>query len=219
MPTYAWNPAQYLLRDKVLRKLGVIGESESGDPGQSSVVQDAMNSRMKELHTLGVLWWDVAAAQTPLTLTANTATATVVSEDFLYPLTASIDVANEQEPLDIISHAQYQAIPDKARTGQPEQVYFSGSVGYFWPVPATAYTARLTYQAIAENVDPTTRIDMPAAALRAFVDLVAGDLVDDFGLDSQKAARLVAKQPQAMRTLRMVAYQRVDSALVTPDYF
>jgi hypothetical protein len=219
MPTYAWNPAQYLLRDKVLRKLGVIGESESGSPGQASVVQDAMNSRMKELHTLGVLWWDVAAAQTPLTLTANTSTATVVSEDFLYPLTASIDVAGEQEPLEIISHAQYQAIPDKARTGQPEQVHFSGSVGYFWPVPSTAYTARLTYQAIAENVDPTTRIDMPAAALRAFVDLVAGDLVDDFGLDSQRAARLVAKQPQAMRTLRMVAYQRVDSALVTPEYF
>lgn len=219
MPTYAWNPAQHLLRDKVLRKLGVIGESETASPAQASVVQDAMNSRMKELHTLGVLWWDVAAAQTALTLTASTATATVVSEDFLYPLTASIDVVNEQEPLEIISHQQYQAIQDKARTGQPEQVYFSGSVAYFWPVPSTAYTARLTYQAIAENVDPTTRIDMPAAALRAFVDLVAGDLVDDFGLDSQRAARLMAKQPQAMRTLRMVAYQRVDSALVTPEYF
>jgi hypothetical protein len=203
----------------ILRKLGVLGAADVADPDDASVVMEAMNARLKEMHTIGVLWWNVSPAQTALTLTASAATATVVDEDFLYPLSASIDISTEQKPLDIIGHAQYQAIPDKAREGEPEQVFFYGSVARFWPVPSSAYTARLTYQAISADVEVNAAIDIPAAAIRPFVDLVAGDLVDDFGVPSDRAARLVAKQPQAMRALRMVAYQRVDTAPVTPEYY
>ncbi len=219
MASYAWNRTQDQVRDMILRKLGVLGAADVADADDAAVVVEAMNARLKEMHTIGVLWWNVAAAQTALTLTANAATATVAEDDFLYPLTASLDINTEQKSLEIIGHGQYQAIADKARIGEPEQVFFSGSVARFWPVPSSAYTARLTYQAISADIETNTPVDIPAAAVRPFVDLVAGDLVDDFGIDAARAARLIAKQTQAMKAIRMVAYQRVDSAPVTPDYY
>jgi hypothetical protein len=55
--------------------------------------------------------------------------------------------------------------------------------------------------------------------MRAFALLVAGDLVDEFGLSGEQAARLTARQTESMRTLRMIGQQRVDTAPVVAEYF
>lgn len=216
---YAWNRTREQVRDMVLRKLGVLGIGDDATPEDAAIVDEAMNARLKELYTLGVLWWSVAATQTQLTVAAAASSATVTAEDFLYPISATLTVTTEQQPLEIIDHRTYQAIPDKATTGRPERVFFKGGVARFWPVPTENETVNLTYQAIAADTATNTALDVPAAAMRAFVDLVAGDLVDDFGVPDSTAARLMVKQAAAVKTIRMVANQRVDTVTVTPDYY
>jgi hypothetical protein len=203
----------------ILRKLGVIGASDIAAAEDAALVYEAMNARLKELQTLHVLWWNVAGAQTPLTLTAGISTATIAALDFLYPVTMSVTVGTEEVPVRIADHREYQAIPDKTQQGTPEIVFVDGVTCRFWPVPNTNTTAQMTYQAISADVETGVAPDVPPGAMRAFAMLVAGDLVDEFGLSGEKAARLTARQGEAMRTLRMVGQQKTDAAPVVAEYF
>jgi len=219
MPSYTWNRTREQVRDMVLRKLGVIGATDIAESEDSEIVYEAMDARLKELQTLNVLWWLVAPAQTTLPLTAGVAQASIAADDFLIPVSAALVVNGEQRPVEIIGHREYQEIPTKSERGQPSRVFISGSVARFWPAPEANFDAVITYQAIAKDAETGQPLDMPAAAVRAFVDLVAGDLVDDFGVDAGKGARLMAKQPAAIRTLKQVAAQPVAAVAVAPDWF
>jgi hypothetical protein len=178
-----------------------------------------MDARLKELQTLHILWWNVTGAQTSLPLTAGVATATIGAADFLYPVTATVLVGNEERPLRVVSHREYQALPNKGDRGEPELLFIDGALCRFWPVPRSNTTANLTYQAISADVQSGTVPDVPPGAMRAFALLVAGDLVDEFGLSGEQAARLTARQTESMRTLRMIGQQRVDTAPVVAEYF
>jgi hypothetical protein len=219
MATYAWTLTRENLAARILRKLGVIGGAESPEPEDSATVNEAIDARLKELHALGVLWWNVSGAQTTVTLVGGTATATISPSDYLLPLSMLLVVGTEQQPIRIIGHLQYQAIPDKAKTGEPEVVFIDGVTCRFWPVPASSGSAKLTYQAIAADTEHGTAVDVPAAMLRALSDVVAADLVDEYEPPPQKTARLLAKQPLALRTLRMLKREHVDTAPVEAEYF
>ena len=219
MPSYTWNRTREQVRDMVLRKLGVIGANDIPEAEDAALVDEAMDARLKELQTLNVLWWLVAPAQTSLSLTAGATDVAIAADDFLLPVTASLVVNGEQRPVEIIGHREYQEIPKKDERGQPSRVFISGSVARFWPAPESNFEARITYQAIAKDSETGQPLDMPAAAVRAFADLVAGDLVDDFGVEPNKGARLMAKQPAAIRTLKQVAAQPVAAVAVAPDWF
>lgn len=219
MATYTWTRTREQLRDMILRKLGVIGAADIAAAEDAALVYEAMDARLKELQTLHILWWNVAGAQTALALTAGTATATITALDFLYPVTITVLVGTDEQPLRIADHREYQAIQNKAERGTPELVFVDGMTCRFWPVPNTNTTAKLTYQAISDDVANGVAPDVPPAAMRAFALLVAGDLVDDFGLNGEKAARLTARQADSLKTLRMIAQQRVDTAPVTAEYY
>lgn len=219
MPTYTWTRTREQAADMVLRKLGVLGAADAGDASDLAVVYEAMNARLKELSALSELWWNIAGAQTDVPVTSGSNTATIAAADYLFPVSARLVVGTEQRELSIIGHREYQAIPDKATTGEPVSVFISGAVCKFYPVPNVSSTLKLTYEAIAADVEAGQAPDVPPAALRSFVALVAGDLVDEFGLPAERAMRLVAGQQQAMRVIRMVSMQRVDSTPVTPEYF
>lgn len=219
MPTYAFTRTREQFAGDVLGKLGVLRVGGVASGRDFSKVCDALDLRLKELHALGTLWWQVDGASTSISLTAGVATATISPTDFLYAVTMVLVVGTDEQPIDVIDHRAYQAIEDKTDQGEPTKVFISGATARFWPVPQQSYTAKMTYAAIAADSATGTRPDVPVACLRALVDVVAGDLVDDYETPEPKASRLLQKQVIGLRTIQALNSQRVDAAPVAPDYF
>lgn len=219
MPTYAFTRNREQFAGDVLRKLGVLNAGGTPQARDYASVNTALDLRLKELHALGVLWWQVSGASTSVSLTGGVVSATISATDYLFPVSMAVVVGTDEIPLEIIDHRAYQAIPDKASTGEPEKVFISGTAARFWPVPQSNYTAKLTYQAIAADSEVSATPDVPVSCLRALVDIVAGDLVDDYETPEPKASRLLQKQVIGLTTIRALNAQRVDVATVTPDYF
>ncbi|MBP7484199.1 MAG: hypothetical protein KA781_02725 [Aquabacterium sp.] len=219
MPTYTFTRNREQFATKVALKLGVVATGETVGGNDLAVICEAIDLRLKELHVLGVLWWNVSGATTDVTLTGGVATATISATDYLFPVSMAVRVGTEDRPLEIIDHRAYQAITDKASQGEPENVFIQGSTARFYPVPSTAYTAKLTYQSIAEDSATSTPLDIRTEAIRSFIDVVAADLIEEYEVPEPKASRLMAKQEIGMRTLRALNQQRVSTATVTPDYF
>jgi hypothetical protein len=219
MPTYSFTRTREQFAGDVLQKLGVLPVGGTASGRDFAKVCDATDLRLKELHAIGVLWWQVSGAATNVSLTAGQVTATVSPTDFLFPVSLSLVVGSDEQPIEIIGHREYQAIQDKASQGEPVKAFFSGSTIRLWPVPDLSYTAKLTYQAIAADTENGAAPDVQTACLRALIDVVAGDLVDDYETPEPKASRLLQKQAIGLTTIRALNSQRVDAVTVTPDYF
>jgi hypothetical protein len=214
MPTYTFTRTREQLARKVLAKLRALDPRETPTPEDATTVYEAMDLRLKEMHFLGVLWWNVAGATTDVALTGGVATATISAQDFLFPVSMNLRVGTDDSPIEIIGHLEYQAIQSKTSGGEPEKVFVSGSTCYFWPVPQSDYTAKLTYEAIASDTQTSTAPDLRVEAMRAFSVVVAADLVDDFHVPEERAGRLLAEAQAAWKTLKALNAQRVDSSTV-----
>jgi hypothetical protein len=219
MPTYTFTRTLSQMRDIVARKLGVKESGQSLPAEEAAIIDEGLNLRLKELHRLDLLWWQVAGAQTSVAITGGTATATIGASDYLFPVSLMLTVGTEQQPVAIIGHREYQAIPDKASTGTPEKAYISGTTVRMYPVPLSSGSLKLTYQAIAADVETGASPDVPVEMMRAFASVVAADLIDDFDVEANRAARLMAGAEPAMRTIRALNQQRADATPVTVDYF
>lgn len=219
MPTYTFTRTREELRNAILRKLGQLPIGQTPRAEHSTIVYEAMDLRLKEMHAKGVLWFNVAGATSDVSLVAGTATANAAS-DVLFPVTMNLRVGTEDKGVRIIGHREYQDIEDKTEQGEPEVVFFSGGVYRFWPVPNSNYTAKLTYQQIAADTAASTAPDVQVSMMRAFKCVVAYDLVDDFMMqDEQKILRLKAEAEEGLRTIMALNQERVDNAPVTPEYF
>lgn len=220
MPTYTFTRTLGQMRSLVLRKLRYLDSSETVSADDAAVVDEAINLRLKELHALGILWFNVAAATTDIALVAGTATKSLSAvTDFLFPVTVQLRIGTEDRDVEIISHREYQAITTKADSGEPEKVMISGGTAYFWPTPDAAYTAKLTYNAIAADTNSPDTPDVPVSMLRSLVSLVAWDCADDFGVPEQRMARLKIEAEEAETKLRVLNAERVDATPVQADYF
>ena len=219
MPTYSFTRTREQVAAKVLRKLGVIHPSETPAPEDSAIVNEALDLRLKELHGLGILWWQVAGGATDVALSSGVATATISATDYLFPITMAVRVGTDDRPLEIIDHLTYQAIETKAETGEPQRVYFNGTTARFWPVPDANCTAKLTYEAIAADGEAGATPDVRTECLRALTTLLAGDLIDEFNTPEPKASRLIGEASGALKTIRTLNAQRVDSVAVSTDWF
>lgn len=217
--TYSFTLTRERLAEKVLGKLGVLGSGDAADSNDLAVVHDAIDLRLKELHALGVLWWQVSGATTDVTLTAGVATAAIGATDFLFPVTLALRNGNDDQPIELIGHREYQAIPDKLSQGEPEKAFIAGSTIRLWPVPQSAYTAKLTYEAIADDTAASTAPDIRVESMRSFIDVIAGDLIEEYQTPEPQASRLLAKQAAGLRTIRTLNSQRVDATTVAPEYF
>jgi hypothetical protein len=219
MPTYTFTRTREQFAAKVLGKLGILAAGETAGGNDLALVSDAIDMRLKELHVLGVLWWNVSGAATDIALTAGVATATISATDYLFPVSMAVRIGTEDHELEIIDHRTYQAIQDKTNQGEPEQVFIQGTTVRFYPVPQSSYTAKLTYQAIAEDSATSTALDIRTEAIRSFIDVVAADLIEEYETPEPKASRLLAKQAVGLNTLRALNQQRVDVTTSQPDYF
>lgn len=212
--TYRFTRTREQLRNRVLSKLRVLDPGEAPTAEDSATVMEAMDLRLKEMHQLGVLWWRVSGATSDLSLTSGSATVTVTADGFLFPVSLQLRVGTDDQDIEIISHRQYQAIPNKADTGEPEQAFFDGTTAYFWPVPNSDYTAKLTYQTTGADTATGVAPDVEVGAMRAFVVIVASDLIDDFQVQEDHARRILSEAQEAWRTIRALNSPRVDSTPV-----
>lgn len=219
MPTYSWTLTLEQFQARVLRKLGVIGSAENPSAEDGALVTEALNARLKELHRLGVMWFNVTPASVPVTVTAGVATATVSATDLLFPVSLMLNVGTTNREVELIGHRQYHAIPDKSSNGEPDRAYLAGSTLYLWPVPQSSGTASLTYQAIAADAVTSEALDIPQSMLRALSSVVAADLVDEFDPPAAKVQTLFVQREEALRTLRALNVERVDSETISTDFF
>jgi hypothetical protein len=220
MPTYTFTRTLAQMQALVLRKLRVLDAGETASADQAAIVNEAIDLRLKELHALGVLWFNVSGATTDLALTAGTATKSLAAvTDFLFPVTMKLRIGSEDRDVEIISHREYQAIADKTESGEPDKVMVSGGTAYFHPVPADDYTAKMTYQAIAADTENPNTPDVHTSMLRSFVTLVASECADDFAVPEPRVLRLLGEAKVAEKTLRTLNTERVDTTTVAPDYF
>lgn len=218
MPTYAFTRTREDFVNSVLRKIGAIGAGQTASEEDVSVVNEALDLRLKEFHARNLLWFKVAGAQSDLVIVSGTATVSAES-DVLYPISVAIRVNGEDEPVQVVGHRQFQTIPNKTDAGQPEMVLFSGGVFRFWPVPDANYTGKLTYQQIAADSAGATAPDIQVPMMRSLKNLVAYDLADDFAVPDNLFARLKTQADAAEKMILAINQERVDSAPVTPEYF
>lgn len=218
MPTYTFTRTREEFASSVLRKLGAIAAGETASADDVSVVNEALDLRLKEFHARNLLWFKVAGALSDLTIVADTATVSAAS-DVLYPISVAIRVNGEDQPVEIVGHRQFQAIPNKTETGQPEMVLFAGGAFRFWPVPDANYTGKLTYQQIAADSAAATAPDMQVPMMRSLKNLVAYDLANDFGVPDNVFGRLKAQADAAERMILAINQERVDTGPVKAEYF
>jgi hypothetical protein len=213
MPTYAFTRTLEQIRTGVLRKLRVLAPGEPVPSEHVEIIDEALNMRLKELHAMGKLWWQISNATTDLTLSSGVATVAIPT-DMLYPVTLAVRVGTEDYPVQIVSHMEWHAIQNKSQSGEPSRAIVEGSNFRFHPVPQQAYTGKLTYQAIAADVEANTAPDVPVSMMRSLVTLVASDCADAFGVKEQRIGRLLAEAQQAERVLLALNNERVDTTTV-----
>lgn len=218
MATYTWTRTREQVQSMVLRKLGVLAEGQSAEPEDVEIVNEAIDARLKEFHRLHVLWFSVTGAATSVTLDESPESLSAVT-DFLYPISLMVSKGTDSWPVEIIGHRQYQEITDKTQTGDPEKAFFSGGNVYLWPVPSQTYTGNLTYQAIAADSEQAAALDIDVAMVRCFADIVAGDLIDDYSITGERAARLERRQAIGRRDLLALNAQKVGNATVSAEYY
>lgn len=201
------------------RRLGIKAAGNSLHAERRAVINEGIDLRLKQLHGSGTLWFSTSGAATNVTFTSGDATADVSPLDFLYPITLHVRVGDQDEPMEIIDHRRYQAIPDKARTGQPEMAFFDGATVYLYPVPDTTYTGKLTYQGLAADSSDAEPLDMHSTAMLAFCYVVALDLADEFDVDEARIQRWRADLPDWLQEIRAAGSQVTDTPPPTASYF
>lgn len=203
MPTYTFTRTREQLALQVLEKLRVLAEGETAQDSDKARVYDAIDQRLKELHALGILWFNVDGIETELALTAGTNTVTFPLY-LLYPVTVSVTDNNKDYPVEIISHIKYHEIEDKTRTSIPEQIFAYNGIGYLWPVPDKAYTLNLTYQQIADDTAASTQPDVEVSMLRALKNMVCYDLADTYSVPEPRIIRMASEANDAVKLIRLL---------------
>lgn len=209
--TVAFTRTREQLAATALRKLGVLATGETADADDLTIVYEAIDLRLKEMHRLGIFWRKVSPTSTSFTITANTASATHAIADLLFPVSMTVTVNGNEYPVDIIGQSQYNSIADKTQEGEPIYAVHNGSAFIFWPVPVENRTAKLTYEKIADDTAASTAPDVEVSMIRSLKDLIVYDLMDTYPADVNTMNRWAAEALVAERNIRVLNAQRIDS--------
>lgn len=192
----------------VLRKLGALASGETAVSDDLTIVYEALDLRLKELHEKGIQFWKLATGSTTLTYSASI-TAVALPSDFIMPQTIGIVDGSDTIPIEFISHQDYQEIIDKSATGFPQKAHidYSASMLYLWPIPNETKYGKLTYEKKPDDTAASTAPDVPVEVMRSMADIVANDVVDQFqiaGVDQNKLMMKAQKGEEAISTFMVM---------------
>ena len=94
----------------VLRKLGILASGGTAAANDLTVVYEAIDLRLKEMHALGTFWRKVSPTASTFTITAATASAAHGLTDLLFPVSLHVTVNSVDEPITIISPIYYAGL-------------------------------------------------------------------------------------------------------------
>lgn len=215
--SYSFTRTREQLRDMVLGKLGEWDPGETVSSEDAAVVYEAIDLRLKEIHRLGVYWPNVTKRPLSFSITANIASASATA-DILFPISMHVVNGSVDEPVAIVGIREYAEIHNKTQGGIPEKaLYLGGDEFVFWPVPTATTTAKLVYEAYADDTAASTAPDVEVSMMRWLKDIIAYDLADVFGLDEAKIQRMERESMRAELNIRKLAVQRVDYSTVRVD--
>ena len=205
----------------------VLSKVTKMSPAQASVASadletcyEAIDLRLKEMHTLGIFWRKVTSVPVTFSLSASIATASAGAGDILFPMKVTFTNGDNDDPVYIIGMREYAEIPDKTRVGNPEKVLWKGSSEFiFHPVPLSNGTAKLLYEKIADDTTAGSAMDVDVSMIRPMVDIIKYDVADDYGVDEATQARWRLEAAEAKRDIRKLGVQKVDLLQVAVDDF
>ena len=205
----------------------VLGKVTKMSPAQASVasadldtVYEALDLRLKEMHKLGTFWRKVTSVPVTFSLSSSIATASAGAGDILFPMKVTFSNGDDDDPVYIIGKREYAEIEDKTRIGDPEKVLWKGGSEFiFYPVPGSDGTAKLLYERIADDTTAGSAVDVDVSMIRAMMDLVKFDLIDDYGIDEATAQRWEREAQRAERDIRKLGAQHVEYMPVAVDDF
>lgn len=208
--TVAFTRTREQLAQTVLRKLGILATGETPSADDLTIVYEAIDLRLKEMHRLGIFWRKVSPSASSIPITANTASATHNLTDLLFPISMTVTVNGNTYPVDLIGQAQYNSISDKTQEGDPVYAVHNGSAFLFWPVPVANRTAKLVYEKIADDTATSTVPDVEVSMLRSLKDMVVYDLMDTYPAEPNTMNRWASESIVAEKNIRVLNAQRVD---------
>jgi hypothetical protein len=212
--TFAFTRTRQQLAEMILRKLGSLAIGQSPDAYHSVIVYEAIDLRLKEIHRLGIFWRNVTKTALSFTVSAGVTQASA-SADVLFPITMRAVNLSADDPIDIIGVRQYAEIENKGYTGVPTKAMHTGSSGFvFWPVPLSNTTIKLTYEKIADDTEFNAQPDVDVSMLRWLRDIIAYDLLDDFGIPETTASRWKQESMFAELQIRKLNAEHVDNETV-----
>lgn len=215
--TTSFTRTRQQLADMTLRKLGVTG-NVSSQSVDMELVYEAIDLRLKAMHTDGIFWRKVTQTPVTFSLGSGIVSASAGAGDILFPLSMTFKNGSVDDAVQIIGPREYAAISDKARTGNPEKALWKGgSEFWLYPVPSANGTAKLVYEKIADDSSSGSAVDVDVSMLRWLKDILAYDLADDFGVAETKVQRLMRESAIAERRIRRLNALRIDYDTVAVD--
>jgi len=217
--TTSFTRTRTQIAQRVLGKVIKIGSTTAAS-ADADTVYEAIDLRLKEMHKLGIFWRKVTSVPVTFSLSAGIVSASAGAGDILFPIKITWSNGSQDDPVKIVGMADYAAIPDKTRTGNPEKALWKGGTEFLlYPVPSADGTAKLLYEKIADDTSAGAAIDIDVAMIRPMMDIIKYDVADDYGIDEQTQTRWRAEAMQAERDIRRLGAQHVDLATVAVDDF
>lgn len=217
--TTAFTRTRTQIAQRVLGKVIKVGVAAAASEDYVTVYE-AIDLRLKEMHKLGIFWRKVTSVPVTFSLGAGVVSASAGNGDILFPIKMTYTNGTQDDPVQIVGVADYAAIPDKTRSGNPEKALWKGGSEFLlYPVPSAAGTAKLLYQKIADDTVSGSAIDVDVAMIRPMMDIIKYDIADDYGIPEGIIQRWKVEAVQAERDIRKLGAQHVDLASVAVDDF
>lgn len=202
-----------------LKKIRVVGHTETMAPEDAETALEALNLMLKGLQLEAPSLW--RQTEGSVALQSGTASYTLSPHPFRvydarYRSTAGVDL-----PMYEMTRQEYMDLPLKTSAGVPTCYYVDYQRGAatlsVWPVPAnaTTETVQYTFQRIVEDLDSLNdEIDIPQEYLETVGYQLAARLAETYGKDlSQVVARAeylkrIAEQADREAVVRFVPERR-----------
>lgn len=207
--TIAFSRTRQELAAMVIAKLATTSSTAN-----LTLVYEAVDLRLKEMHRRGIFWRKVAKVPLQFTLSAATATGSA-SNDVLFPIAMTAVNFSNDDPIEIVGVKKYAEIENKTYSGVPTMALHLGSSSFkFWPVPISNTTINLTYEKVADDTADGVQPDVEVSMLRWLKDIIAYDLGDEFGKEEQTMIRWERDCMRAERNIRALNVEHIDNVPV-----